>query len=136
QLPSPAIGAAHAVTTREAGHARERHRPLPTEESWVIESGRDLSGEGESSQGQRTRRHPTTLYWAGPAAPFDEPIALRLLRCAGVGAARVGEGGVWASGAGASPLRSCSIARKRATFFRCWSQLSAKACPPVPSATK
>src|SRR5262249_61826020 len=69
QLPSPAIGVAHAVTTREAGHARERHRPLPTEESWVIESGRDLSGEGESSQGQSTRRHPTTLL-GGPRGAF------------------------------------------------------------------
>src|SRR5262249_51778857 len=84
QLPSPAIGAAHAVTTREAGHARERHRPLPTEESWVIESGRDLSGEGERAQGQRARRDPTTLLW-GPHGALRRAVRATLAPLRGRG---------------------------------------------------
>src|ERR1700747_510921 len=69
----------------------------------------------------RGRGRVLRTYCAGATAPFDEPLVLRLLRCAADGAVRVGAGGVWASGTGASPLSSCSIARKRPTFFTCCS---------------
>src|SRR5215475_2584169 len=60
QLPSPAIGATHAVATREAGHARQRHRLLIHGQSWMNRGGTLAASKGPH-KGRKARHNCATL---------------------------------------------------------------------------
>jgi hypothetical protein len=91
-FPAPVVGAAHAVTSREAGHAGQRH-------GWTmaycaVPAALPLA---------------LRLLRAAGEAPAGT-----------VGEARVAAGPCASAGA-VSTFCSCSIIRSRATFFWCWS---------------
>src|SRR5687768_6650515 len=104
-------------------------RPLPEEESWMTDSGRDLRAfSGKVDTGFPQKMRPAKALAAGEqrhkaerdaayCAPAERAggLAPRLGRAAGVAGARAGEG----VSADAGSLASCSITRKRATFFWC-----------------